>query len=66
MIEERPEIAIQNIVHLGAGDPDHQRVQRIVLAALGPEPVRKPEEVFLVALFAKRIDIQAAMAAARQ
>src|SRR3954454_13427682 len=31
-----------------AGDPDHQRVQRVVLAAPGPEAVREPEEVLLV------------------
>src|SRR4051794_88418 len=45
MIEERPDVAIQDMVHLGAGDPDHQRV---VLAAPGPEAVREPEEVLLV------------------
>ena len=30
------------------GDPDRQGIQRIVLAASGPEPVREPEEVLLV------------------
>ena len=42
------DVGVQYAVHLGAGDPDHQRIQRIVLAAPGPEPVREPEEVFLV------------------
>ena len=35
-------------VHLRARDPDRQRVQRIMLAAPRPEPVREPEEIFLV------------------
>jgi hypothetical protein len=29
-------------------DPDCQRIQRIVLAASGPEPIRKSQEVFFV------------------
>jgi hypothetical protein len=45
---ERPDIGLQDVVHLGAADPDHERVQRIVLAAPRPEPVREPEEVILV------------------
>jgi hypothetical protein len=36
------------MVHLCAVDSDDECVQRIVLAALGPEPVREAEEVFLV------------------
>ena len=47
-VEERPNIGVQNVVHLPAVDADHQRVQRIVLAASRPEPIREPEEVFLV------------------
>src|ERR1700719_1131196 len=35
-------------VHLLAGDPDDERVQRIVLAALRPEPIREPKEILLV------------------
>src|SRR5207245_955215 len=35
-------------LHLLAGDADHQCVQRIVLTALGPEPIREPEEILLV------------------
>jgi hypothetical protein len=35
-------------VHLCAGDPDDQCIQRVVLAAFGPEPVRKTTKVFLV------------------
>src|SRR5690348_5188180 len=30
--------------------PDHQGIQRIMLAAPRPEPVREPEEVFLIDL----------------
>ena len=47
-IEERSDIGVQYVVHLGAGDADHQCVQRIVLAALGSESVREPEEILLV------------------
>ena len=47
-VEERPDVGVQDLVHLPAGDPDHQRVQRIMRATSRPEPVREPEEVFLV------------------
>src|SRR5271170_5135549 len=43
-IEEAPNVRIENVVHLLARDPDDECVQRIVLAALWPEPVREPEE----------------------
>lgn len=46
--EERPDIGVENEIHLPAGDPDDQRVQRVVLAAPWPEPVREPEELLLV------------------
>src|SRR6185437_6796715 len=42
------ETGVQYPVHLGAGDPHRQRVQRIVLAAPRPEPIREPEEVLLL------------------
>jgi transposase len=41
-------IRIQNPVHRGAGEGRRQRVERIVLAARGPEPIREPEEILLV------------------
>src|SRR5436190_11292022 len=41
-------IGVQYVVHLGAGETNRQHVQRIVLATLGPEPIREPEEVLLV------------------
>src|SRR5713101_3185344 len=47
-IEEAAEVGVQYPVHLRAADPDHEGVQRVMLAALGAEPVREPEEVFLV------------------
>jgi CheY-like chemotaxis protein len=47
-VEERSNIGVQDVVHLPAADPDHQRIQRIVLAAPGPEPIREPEELLLV------------------
>src|ERR1051325_8990764 len=46
--EERPNVGVENEVHLPAADPDNQRVQRIMLAAPWPEPIREPEEIFLV------------------
>jgi len=42
------DVDLEYPVHLCAGDPDHQGVQRIVLAALGAEPIRKAEEVLVV------------------
>src|SRR6516225_3438048 len=47
-IEEASEVRVKNIVHLCAVDSGDECVQRIVLAALGPEPVREAKEVFLV------------------
>jgi hypothetical protein len=47
-VEERSNIGVQDVVHLPAADPDNQRIQRIVLAAPGPESVREPEEFLLV------------------
>ena len=41
-------IGVQYVVHLGAGDADHQRVQRIVLAAPRSKSVREPEKLLLV------------------
>jgi hypothetical protein len=47
-VEVRPDVRVENKVHLFGGDPDHQSIQRIMLTALRSEPVREPEEVFLV------------------
>src|SRR6202162_5273365 len=47
-IEKALDVDLEYPVHLCSGDPDHQGVQRIVLAALGAEPIRKSEEVLLV------------------
>src|SRR4051812_29040413 len=47
-VEERPDVGVQDPAHLGAGDPNRDRVQRIVRAPSGPEPVRETEEVLLV------------------
>src|SRR3954471_19581607 len=46
--EERPDVGVENEVHPPAADPDNQRIQRIMLAAPWPEPVREPEEILLV------------------
>jgi len=47
-IEESCNIGVHYPVHLRAGDPNSQGVQRIVLATPRSEPVREPEEVFFV------------------
>ena len=47
-IEEAADVGVQYPVHRRARDPDRQRVQRIMLAAPWPEPIREPEEIFLV------------------
>jgi hypothetical protein len=49
-IEEAPNVGVDDPAHLRAADPDHQRIQRIVLAAPGSEPVREPQEIFLINL----------------
>jgi hypothetical protein len=48
LIKEALDVNLEYPVHLGAGDPDYQRIQRIMLAAFGSEPIRETEEVFLV------------------
>ena len=47
-IEERSDIGVQYEVHFLAGDPNRERVERIVRAASWSESIREPEEVFLV------------------
>jgi hypothetical protein len=37
--EVGPNVRIENKVHLFGGDPDHERIQRVVLSALRSEPV---------------------------
>jgi len=41
-IEKGSDVRVKNEVHLLVGDPDHQGVQRIVLAALWPKAVAEP------------------------
>jgi len=43
-IEERPDIGVQYEVHFPAGDPDSERVERIVRAASESESIREPEK----------------------
>jgi hypothetical protein len=47
-VEKGSNVRVKNEVHLLVGDPDRQSVQRIVLAALRPEAIAEPEELFLV------------------
>src|ERR1700737_2480851 len=47
-IEESGNVGVQYPVHPRVADPDRERVQCIMRTASGPEPVREPEEIFLV------------------
>jgi len=47
-VEERSDVGVQYVVHLLAANSNRKGIQRIMLAALGSEPIREPEEVFLV------------------
>ena len=47
-VEERPDVGVQHPVDPLPGDPGGERVQRVVLAAPGPEPVAEAEELRLV------------------
>src|SRR5262249_10558698 len=47
-VEEGPDIGVQYPAHLLAVDPNTERIHRIMRAAPRPEPVREPEEIFLV------------------
>src|ERR1700680_5285175 len=47
-IKKGANVRVENEVHLLAGDPDAERVQRIVLSAPRPEPITEPEELLLV------------------
>jgi hypothetical protein len=47
-IEEPGNVGVQYPVHSRVADPDRERVQCIMRTASGPEPIREPEEIFLV------------------
>src|SRR6266481_3952241 len=46
--EEVADISVEYPVHLLLGDPDRERIQRIVRATPGPEPIGETEKVLLV------------------
>src|ERR1035437_3029703 len=46
--KEVADISVEYPVHLPLRDPDRQRIQRIVRATPGPEPVGQTEKVLLV------------------
>src|ERR1035441_8483874 len=46
--EEVADISVEYPVHFPLGDPDRERVQRIMRATPGPEPVGEAEKVLLV------------------
>jgi hypothetical protein len=45
LTEEVADISIEHEVHLPAHDPDRQRIQRIMLRAPRPKPVRETQEI---------------------
>jgi hypothetical protein len=47
-VKKRPDIGVEYEVHLSAADPDDQRIQRVMLAALRPKSIREPEKILLV------------------
>jgi hypothetical protein len=47
-IEVATNVRVEHPVHLLRLDPDVERIQGVVLAAPGPEPVREAEEVRFV------------------
>jgi hypothetical protein len=53
-VEKRPDVQIEHPVHFLLRDPDVQRIQRFVLAAPRPEPVRKALEVLFPDLVENR------------
>src|SRR5258708_20189285 len=46
--EEVADISVEYPVHLLLGDPDRERIQRIVRATPGPEPIGETGKVLLV------------------
>ena len=54
LIEKATNVGIENPVHLLPHDPHPQRIQRIVLAAPGPEPIGEPQKVLFVNLVEDR------------
>ena len=46
--EEVADVRVEHVAHLLARDPSRERIQRIMLAAPRPKPVRKTEKVLLV------------------
>jgi hypothetical protein len=50
VIEEPADIGIQHPVHLPPLDPDHQRIQRLMLASPRPGPIRETQKVHLINL----------------
>src|SRR6266568_4534168 len=46
--EEVADISVEYPVHLPLGDPDRERIQRIMRATPGPEPIGETGKVLLV------------------
>jgi hypothetical protein len=45
LVEKRPDVKVENPAHLLSGNPNVERVQRIVLASPWSEPIRKAQEI---------------------
>jgi hypothetical protein len=48
VVRRFPDIRVEHEVHLLARDPDRQRIQRIMLRAPRPKPIREPTKVLLI------------------
>ena len=46
-VEKAPDVGVHDPAHVRARNAHSQRIQRLVLAALGSEPVREAQEVRL-------------------
>jgi hypothetical protein len=45
LVEKRPDIKVEHPVHLLTGNPDVERIQRIVLAPPWPKTIRKAQKI---------------------
>jgi hypothetical protein len=47
-VKERPDVAIQNVIHLCTDQTKGKRIQCLMWTAPGSEPVRESQEILLV------------------
>ena len=47
-VEERLDVGVENPSHLSSCNSERECIQRVVLAASGPEPIAEPQELRLI------------------